>query len=350
MPIIDGAWVSPSSMIAALGLSTYEQEYGDGYNGPNKALKGKEDTQMSASVMEAKEGFKFGCDPEGFILNTLTGKHVSAEGLIPGTKAEPYKVKYGAVQVDGMAAEFNIDPADNFKDFNRNIQAVINQLQKMLPEGHVLDFIPSVNFDPEIFNTSPDKAKELGCSPDFNAWTSEVNPPPNAPNNPFLRTASGHLHISWPGGPYDLTDMQHIMNCNDLVKQFDWYLGGWSVKIDSDPTRRQLYGRAGACRYKNYGVEYRVLSNFWVTTRERRLAVWNRMQIAINAMSKMFMPEAVISFHNSMLQNGINESLIPPELIQSYKYPLVTTEETVTSGRRIRGYKMQPFVSGSNSI
>jgi hypothetical protein len=134
-----------------------------------------------------------------------------------------------------MAAEFNIDPTNNFKDFNRNIQAVINQLEKMLPDDHVLDFIPSVTFDEETFNDAPDKAKELGCSPDFNAWTGEVNPPPAMHDNPFLRTAAGHLHIGWCNDG-DLTDPQHIMNCRDLVKQLDWYLGGWSVR--RIPTRQ----------------------------------------------------------------------------------------------------------------
>jgi hypothetical protein len=292
------------------------------------------------AVIEAKEGFKFGCDPEAFVLNTKTGKHVTAEGLIPGTKTDPHPVKHGAIQVDGMAAEFNIDPVDNFKDFNRNIQAVINQLQKMLPPDHVLDFIPSVVFDEKIFNASPDKAKELGCSPDFNAWTGDVNPPPAGADNPCLRTASGHIHVGWTEDG-DLTDEQHLMNCRDLVKQFDWYLGGWSTTVDTDPTRRQLYGRAGACRYKTYGVEYRVLSNFWVVSRERRLAVWNRMQLAIEAMAKQFMPDCVISqTYNSLLQTGINESSLHPDLVRSYAYPLVADERPTMVKRPRYGQKI----------
>jgi hypothetical protein len=96
MPIIDGAWVSPSSMIAALGLDTYNQEYGDGYNGPNKALsRRKEVKEMAVPVIEANEGFMFGCDPECFILEHEDGEHVSAEGLIPGTKIEPYSSSTG---------------------------------------------------------------------------------------------------------------------------------------------------------------------------------------------------------------------------------------------------------------
>jgi hypothetical protein len=305
---------------------------------------------MPTLAIDAPEGFKFGCDPECFILNMKTGDYVSAEGLIPGTKAEPHVVKHGAVQVDGMAAEFNIDPADNFKDFNRNIQAVVNQLSKMLPEGHVLDFVPSVTFKPEIFNDAPDKAKELGCSPDFNAWTGDVNPPPAMSDNPFLRTAAGHLHIGWCEDG-DLTDPQHIMNCRDLVKQLDWYLGGWSVAEDTDPTRRLLYGRAGACRFKQYGVEYRVLSNFWCTSREKRLAVWNRMQLAISAMRNKFMPDEVPSLFNSLLQEGINRSSLDPTLIRDFCYPLMTTTPPPTGryGRRVPIYKMPSSLAAAAS-
>src|SRR3546814_10561962 len=80
-------------------------------------------------------GLTVGCDPELFVMNT-DGEFVSAEGLIPGTKSEPYPVKFGAVQVDGMAAEFNIDPVDNYNDFSRNVKEVRKQLKAMLPKGY----------------------------------------------------------------------------------------------------------------------------------------------------------------------------------------------------------------------
>lgn len=332
MPVINGQWVPPSQIINEIGLDAYLQHYG-----------GKE-KKVATKVLEAREGFKFGCDPECFIKHKKSGRYVSAEGIIPGTKMEPHAVKYGAVQVDGMAAEFNIDPAENFLDFNRNIAAVIGQLAKFLPEGHVLDFVPAVTFREDDFNAAPDKAKELGCSPDFCAWTGEVNPPPMDPDNPFLRTASGHIHVGWSEGE-DVTSPQHLMNCNDLVKQFDWYLGGWSVKQDTDPTRRKLYGRAGACRYKPYGVEYRVLSNFWVVSREKRLAVWNRMQLAIDAMSKNFFPDSAPAAYNTLLQQGINDSRLNPDLLRVYQYPLIEMEQSL-----LRKPRFAKSISGSFDI
>ena len=50
-----------------------------------------------------------GCDPEVFVKQN--GVFRSAHGLIRGDKKNPQKIRSGAVQVDGMALEFNIDPA-----------------------------------------------------------------------------------------------------------------------------------------------------------------------------------------------------------------------------------------------
>jgi hypothetical protein len=44
----------------------------------------------------------------------------------------------------------------------------------------------------------------------------------------------------------------------------DFYLGLPSLAYDSDQERREMYGKAGCCRYKPYGTEYRTLSNAWL--------------------------------------------------------------------------------------
>jgi hypothetical protein len=275
---------------------------------------------MTLSVME---GFTFGCDPELFVQDSK-GRFVSAEGLIPGTKAEPHAVEGGAVQVDGMAAEFNIDPVSNYSDFRKNINGVRRQLQDMLPSGHTLAVAPSVVFDEDIWDASPEQAKELGCSPDFNAWTGDVNPPPQSESNPRLRTASGHLHIGWTNDA-DENDTEHMNNCMDLIKQLDWYLGAWSLRLDKDTTRRELYGKAGACRIKPYGTEYRVLSNFWLLNDSRMETTWNRMQMAIHDMRRNFMPESGRAFkYNNLLIESINTSARSTTLERSFKYPITT--------------------------
>ncbi len=305
-----------------------------------RATKKKVVEEIVEESLEAKKGFTFGCDPELFVVNG-EGKYVSAAGLIPGTKDFPFPVKHGAVQVDGMAAEFNIDPVDNFHDFNRNIDAVLGQLLSMLPTGHTLAYVPSVVFSEDVFANAPDDAKELGCTPDFNAWTGAMNPPPNDPENPYLRTASGHLHIGWTTDA-DMSDIQHVLTCRDFVKQLDWYLGGWSVNHDSDPARRNLYGKAGACRFKDYGVEYRVLSNFWIKDKAMRLAVWNRMQEAILAMSKTFLPDHWGDVYNKVLCETIDTTTMHPSLETICKYPIMTLERELATTFSRRLNKIKP--------
>lgn len=285
---------------------------------------------MVSTAKSAMEGLTFGCDPELFVLDS-DGNAVCADGLIPGTKMEPYKVDGGAVQVDGMAAEFNIDPVTNYEDFNRNVNKVMGQLKKMLPKGYTLAAVPSMQFSEKVWEEAPPHAKMLGCTPDYNAWDGTVNPPPDGDIIPRTRTASGHLHIGWTENA-DLSDEQYIEACRSLVKQLDWYLGAWSVDVDKDNIRRNLYGKSGAMRFKPYGVEYRVLSNFWLTSGQRKLQMWNRLQVAVWDMATRYRPESGegsvpgyrFSSANKILRDSIDTSTpLPPSFKMFFERPLV---------------------------
>lgn len=265
------------------------------------------------------EGFKVGCDPELFVFDP-NGEPVPAGRFFPGTKEEPHKVELGAVQVDGFAAEFNIEPVSTFDDFNRNILKVLAAMKSYLPKDYKLVPTSAVHFAPDVFDSAPDDQKILGCQPDFNAWTGEINPPPFTEPDPYLRTAAGHLHIGWTEDA-EFDDTQHVINCRDLVKQLDWYLGVWSTKVDSDPTRRNLYGKSGACRIKPYGVEYRVLGNFWVMDKGHRLNVWNRLCLAIDDMRKNFLPERA-SKYNVSARNAIDRTRYDSLLESVARYPI----------------------------
>lgn len=205
-----------------------------------------------------------GCDPELFIVNE-EGRPRSAHGLVPGTKAAPHKVPKGAIQVDGMALEFNIDPAKTEDEFVENIKTVMQELRNACPTEYKFYVKPSVRFHHAILKKAPDEAKELGCEPDFNAYTLEENPKPNAETT--LRTASGHIHIGLEDDA-DVTSEEHRIKYATLAKHLDLFLGVRSLEWDKDKKRRELYGKAGAIRYKPYGVEYRVLSNQWLEKEE----------------------------------------------------------------------------------
>lgn len=208
-----------------------------------------------------------GADPEIFMFQG--GKPISAHGAIQGTKHDPFKVKDGAVQVDGMALEFNIDPASTEEEFVHNVQSVLETLRSMVP-GFELVATPVAEFGFDYIKAQPNEALMLGCDPDFDAWKDgAVNPRPDG-NNPF-RTGAGHVHIGWTNGA-DILDPGHINSGITLTKQLDGYLALPSLFYDDGTKRRTMYGAAGAFRTKPYGVEYRVLSNAWL--KDSKLMAW----------------------------------------------------------------------------
>ena len=200
-----------------------------------------------------------GADPEIFVRSSENAQLISAYNLIPGTKKDPHKVPFGAVQVDGMALEFNIDPASTEEQFKHNIEHVMSSLKSMIVHDFVIE--PVAHFGKEFMAQQPAEAIELGCDPDFNGWTGEENPRPNCDRD--FRTAAGHVHIGW-GQDMDIHSMKTLINAGAMARQMDFFLGLPSLFYDDDTVRRELYGKAGAFRPKSYGAEYRVLSNVWL--------------------------------------------------------------------------------------
>lgn len=207
-----------------------------------------------------------GCDPEVFVKKN--GVYVSAHGLIPGNKVEPHKVDGGAVQVDGMALEFNIDPANSQQQFVQSVQQVFAIMRSMCPEYEIVA-TPVADFSLDYIASQPLEARELGCDPDYDAYTGAANIKPNV--NLPMRTASGHVHLGWGSG-FDVNTEEHDNACRMSAKQMDVFLGLPSLFYDDDQRRRSMYGNPGCYRRKSYGVEYRTLSNAWL--RNENLMAW----------------------------------------------------------------------------
>jgi len=218
-----------------------------------------------------------GADPEVFVKDNQ-GSLLSAHGMIEGSKKNPYLVRNGAVQVDGMALEFNIDPASNEEEFLHNVNDVMAQLGNMIGVDKHIDISAVAEFGSEMIEMQPHEAKELGCDPDYSAWTSEENHPPNV-ESPF-RTAAGHVHIGWTEG-MSSKDRGHVGMAESLIKQLDFFLGLPSLLFDKDVKRREMYGKAGCYRPKPYGAEYRTLSNQWLKSDKTMKLVYNNTQEAV---------------------------------------------------------------------
>ncbi len=226
--------------------------------------------------------FTIGADPELFI--SKDGVPHSAYGLIKGDKVNPEPVPFGAVQVDGMALEFNIDPASSKEQFLHHLTEVQKTILGMVPGFDLID-AQSVIFEMEHFYRQPRKARDLGCEPDFNGATGSVNPRPR-PEIESMRTVGGHVHI---GGFYseNIFEDQHFNACCSLARYMDEELGVYSVLWDHDDKRRSMYGKASCFRPKKYGMEYRTMSNKWIFKPQLIEIVYD---FTVDAIKRMFDP------------------------------------------------------------
>jgi hypothetical protein len=191
------------------------------------------------------------------------GVPISAHEFIPGSKEEPFKLKAGAVQRDGLAMEINPNPAKTAEEFEHNVTETLREACKFLPEGVNIGFTPSVVFDSSYFDMLPEKVKELGCNPDFNAYNALINPPPDTSPFPTMRTTAGHIQIGWTAS-VDKADQHHFDDCCIVIKGCDHAYETIRPTIDKDTKRQSLYGKLGAFRPTPFGVEHRVPSCAWV--------------------------------------------------------------------------------------
>lgn len=274
-----------------------------------------------------------GTDPEVFVRRRSTGMFLSAHTFFPGTKEAPFPVRDGAIQVDGVAAEFNITPADNFADFAGNIATVTGLMQSILANQDTdleLVVTPTATFTREYFDALPEETKKLGCSPDYNAWTRQMNEPPKT-DKPF-RTGAGHIHLGWEEVA-DVTDEDFVETCREVTKNLDASLYVMSHCWDDDRSRRSLYGKKGAFRPKLYGMEYRVLSNmflqkpaivkwcFEAAQHACKLALQDNLKLYKSASAKRYLDYGVYTvnellYYNSHLMEFGFEPL-PKELIEA---------------------------------
>jgi hypothetical protein len=221
-------------------------------------------------------GVTFGADPELFLQSIDNGQFVSAVGRIGGTKAEPKSLPVlgSAVQEDNVAIEFNIAPCVTKQGFVHSLVKTIEYLQSEVAKQKLtLVCEASALFPEKELDTI--EARTFGCDPDFNAWLRIENEPPMVPDDMWnLRSAGGHLHIGYNDPNAELS-MQ-------LIKTLDIFVGAPAIEHDTDTRRRLLYGKAGAFRFKPYGVEYRTLSNFWLHSQEKMEWVFDQTQKAID--------------------------------------------------------------------
>lgn len=248
---------------------------------------------------------RLGSDPEVF-LQDKAGNPISAIGYINADKWNPMQIpdmpKGYTLQEDNVSLEYGIPPASSADEFVDHINKVMQKSLEYLPE---LSFskLSCIVF-PESQMNHP-SAHIFGCEPDFNAWTCDVNPKPQPPH-PLMRSAGGHIHVETTRSPLE------------VVRNMDLFLGVPSVLMDSGEMRKQLYGKAGAFRAKEYGVEYRTLSNFWIFKDELIRWAWRNTERAVTSdVDVMAIQDKILDAINN------NNKEVANELVKQYNLEVV---------------------------
>lgn len=242
-----------------------------------------------------------GCDPEFFVANE-SGEIDSAIGFLGGTKEDPLPVPGGFLQEDNVLIELNTEPTADPVLFSDSISRVLGEAEKILqPKGRYVSlFRKHFTYPSAKILSWGDQAVRFGCDPDYNVYTEEPNTIPTGFTG--FRSAGGHIHIGWNHLKEVSKEDQH-----EVVKMADYILGLWGVVNGDSMERRKLYGKAGCFRYKPYGVEYRTLGNFWVSSNGMRIEAFKRAQVAY--LQKDMLPVLEDIIQPKSIQEIINEGL-----------------------------------------
>jgi hypothetical protein len=224
-------------------------------------------------------GFTFGSDPEFLLMKG--GKYYSAIGIVKGDRQ--YRLDMGGHQFyyDNVLAECAIKPGKNRAEVLKNFQDCFTLYTKMV-KPYKLHIQASQEFPESQMQTK--EAREVGCVEEWDAYTLQViEPPKGVIKKSNFRTAGGHIHLGGGGV------LQNSWEKPFVVYMLDLFLGIPSVFMEQDKTskdRRSVYGLAGSHREKDYGLEYRPLSAFWLESPRQVGLVWDICDFVLHFVNK----------------------------------------------------------------
>ena len=196
----------------------------------------------------------FGGDPEFFALQE--GKVVESSKVIPKEGIPDYNIYSHPVIIrDGFQSEINLPAHDCRQVMGSYYARIMKGLQRMnigVQLGHGF-WIPD-----DMFASLTGGSKKFGCNPSANTYNTERTF--NDASVYQFRPVGGHIHLGFNKDKVDL---------RRLVRLLDLFVGNSCVPFDQADNdnaieRRKNYGLPGEYREKDYGLEYRTLSNFWL--------------------------------------------------------------------------------------
>lgn len=270
-----------------------------------------------------------GSDPEVFLRNRESGEIVSAIDVLIKDKHEPIDLGDGVTTYyDNAMMEFTIAPAFSKQEFINSFKSAFDKISLFLDKQHNNKYEMVIQashvFDDKYLNH--EAAKQVGCNPEYNADELNMITPPDFSGN--LRSSGGHLSLG--RADYKNADKNQILMDFDskinLTKLLDYYVGVPFTLIDNDPTsaaRRQIYGRCSSHRPKDFGVEYRVLSNYWISSPDLVGIVYDLSEYAIQELIQNKHIHLFKSIDKKLVNASVHENNkeLAEELLELMKLP-----------------------------
>lgn len=214
-----------------------------------------------------------GCDPEFFFKQG--GEVIGAEKVLPkGGLMSSNSVYSGSkLIIDGVQAELNPAPSTCRALLSNNIVVCLCTLEETLKKqdkGVTVDFSRTVEISKEKLMELEEDSRKFGCAPSSSIYrnATALKIAKVDPTEYRTRAAGGHIHFG--KGPSN-SELYRALTTDHkkTVAMLDLICGNTSVLIDRDKgniERRKVYGRAGEFRLPAHGLEYRTLSNYWLTS------------------------------------------------------------------------------------
>lgn len=220
------------------------------------------------------KNFLIGGDHEVFLRDKKTKEVVTAEGIIKGTKENPFnfdeKDPFACTSLDCVLAEYNIAPAKTKSEYYNAIQKALKHIEKNIPKNLEIAALPAARLEDKYLQS--ETSQKFGCSMDYNCWNNQPNDIPIPDGN--LRSAGFHITLGYD----EPNEFVNLM----WVKAMDLYTSIPSVIQEPDNERKKLYGKAGAFRHTPFGVEARSLSNYVLNDKKYIDWVYDNTIEAIN--------------------------------------------------------------------
>jgi len=226
-----------------------------------------------------------GADPE-FMLVDDKGHIHSAIGIVEGTSEQRLKIKSHQFYYDNVLAECAIAPGNSRKKVIDSFRECF-EIYAAIVEEHKLKLLPRAFHEYDESELKHEDARRVGCSIDRCAYkVQDTEPPKDIIAKSNIRSGGGHLHL----GSQSVLEEWCFFTAPTVVLM-DLFLGFPSLYIDHDPTsaaRRKIYGQAGRYRIKEYGLEYRTLSNFWLASPKLVGLMYDLSEFVLDIVDKRF--------------------------------------------------------------